>query len=61
MIERDVENIHNNMDKADRLMRGIESVGGSLANALTSEKKTGKDVKYVDRTVRIIRFHLFNR
>lgn len=51
MIERDVENIHNNLDKANRLVRGIESVGGSLANTFSSEKHTGRDVHFKDRTV----------
>eukprot|EP00026_Physarum_polycephalum_P012739 Phypoly_transcript_13068.p1 GENE.Phypoly_transcript_13068~~Phypoly_transcript_13068.p1 ORF type:complete len:299 (+),score=46.60 Phypoly_transcript_13068:71-967(+) len=51
LIERDVENIHNNLDKANRLVRGIESVGGTIANAFSSEKKTGRDVQFVDRTV----------
>jgi len=51
LIERDVENIHNNMDKANRLVRGIESVGGSIANALSNEKKSGRDVNFADRTL----------
>eukprot|EP00026_Physarum_polycephalum_P001563 Phypoly_transcript_01565.p1 GENE.Phypoly_transcript_01565~~Phypoly_transcript_01565.p1 ORF type:complete len:546 (-),score=84.07 Phypoly_transcript_01565:1662-3230(-) len=51
LIERDVENIHNNLDKANRLVRGIESVGGTIANAFSSEKKTGRDVQFVDRTL----------
>lgn len=35
-IERDVENIHANLDKGDRLMRGIESFGGYLKNKFSS-------------------------
>lgn len=50
LIERDVEHIHNNLDKADRLVRGIESFGGSVQNAFSSQKK-GKEMSYVDRTV----------
>jgi len=51
IIERDVENIHNNLDKANRLVRGMESIGGSISNAFTNEKKTGRDVNFVDRTL----------
>lgn len=50
LIERDVENIHANLDKANRLVRGIESVGGSVANAFSSDKNY-KDMQYVDRTL----------
>eukprot|EP01113_Clastostelium_recurvatum_P035821 TRINITY_DN5030_c0_g1_i3.p1 TRINITY_DN5030_c0_g1~~TRINITY_DN5030_c0_g1_i3.p1 ORF type:complete len:526 (-),score=113.14 TRINITY_DN5030_c0_g1_i3:54-1580(-) len=50
LIERDVERVHANLDKSDRLLRGIESVGGGLKNALSSEKK-GKDMQYIDRTL----------
>lgn len=51
LIERDVENIHNNLDKANRLVRGIESVGGSVANAFSGDKHSGRDVHFKDRTL----------
>jgi hypothetical protein len=38
-IERNVENIHKNLDKGDRMIRGIESLGGHFKNQLTSQKQ----------------------
>eukprot|EP01132_Coremiostelium_polycephalum_P007898 gene7898-9717_t len=37
-IERNVEHIHGNLDKSDRLLKGIESFGGAISNAFSKEK-----------------------
>jgi len=52
-IERDVENIHGNLDKADRLLRGIESFGGAIVNSMTKDKTKGArpDWQPTDRTI----------
>jgi len=52
-IERDVENIHSNLDKADRLLRGIESFGGAIVNSMTKDKTKGAkpDWQPTDRTI----------
>jgi len=38
-IERGVENIHSNLDKGDRMIRGIEGLGGHFLNQVTTQKK----------------------
>eukprot|EP01087_Luapelamoeba_hula_P010866 TRINITY_DN2898_c0_g1_i1.p1 TRINITY_DN2898_c0_g1~~TRINITY_DN2898_c0_g1_i1.p1 ORF type:complete len:409 (+),score=67.66 TRINITY_DN2898_c0_g1_i1:471-1697(+) len=37
-IENKIESIHNNLDKGERLVRGIESLGGHILNGMTSQK-----------------------
>eukprot|EP01114_Cavostelium_apophysatum_P015389 TRINITY_DN4178_c0_g1_i1.p1 TRINITY_DN4178_c0_g1~~TRINITY_DN4178_c0_g1_i1.p1 ORF type:complete len:482 (+),score=140.25 TRINITY_DN4178_c0_g1_i1:93-1538(+) len=36
-VETNIEGIHANLDKADRLLRGIESVGGAFANKFSKD------------------------
>lgn len=51
-IERDVESIHANLDTSNRLLRGIESIPGALANKFT-KGPTGTTLPPgpIDRTV----------
>ena len=50
-IENKVENIHNNLDKGDRLLRDIESLGGHIYNGMTKGKKENYIV-HPDREVK---------
>jgi len=54
-IERNVENVHASMDRGERHIRGIESVGGSLKNFFTSDKDVGNRTAYnpVDRRIQL--------
>eukprot|EP01106_Pelomyxa_sp_JSP_P003061 TRINITY_DN1459_c0_g2_i2.p1 TRINITY_DN1459_c0_g2~~TRINITY_DN1459_c0_g2_i2.p1 ORF type:complete len:301 (-),score=96.30 TRINITY_DN1459_c0_g2_i2:126-1028(-) len=53
-MERDVEHVHHELDKAARHIRGTESVTGAVKNAFTSAPKGAhKDMQYVDRTVQV--------
>ncbi|KYQ96754.1 GRAM domain-containing protein [Tieghemostelium lacteum] len=56
-MERNIENIHSNLDKSERLLKGIESVGGAISNALSKDKtKGGPNLPTpVDRTLQIRR------
>uniref|UniRef100_A0A6B2L835 t-SNARE coiled-coil homology domain-containing protein n=1 Tax=Arcella intermedia TaxID=1963864 RepID=A0A6B2L835_9EUKA len=41
-IENSVENIHSNMDKAERLLRGIESLPAYIGNSMRAKKEVVK-------------------
>eukprot|EP00005_Dracoamoeba_jomungandri_P001206 CAMPEP_0174250716 /NCGR_PEP_ID=MMETSP0439-20130205/801_1 /TAXON_ID=0 /ORGANISM="Stereomyxa ramosa, Strain Chinc5" /LENGTH=503 /DNA_ID=CAMNT_0015330857 /DNA_START=27 /DNA_END=1534 /DNA_ORIENTATION=+ len=41
-IESRVENIHYNLNRGERHLRGIESLGGHFINTISSDKKKGK-------------------
>eukprot|EP00013_Stygamoeba_regulata_P007825 CAMPEP_0177678028 /NCGR_PEP_ID=MMETSP0447-20121125/28769_1 /TAXON_ID=0 /ORGANISM="Stygamoeba regulata, Strain BSH-02190019" /LENGTH=547 /DNA_ID=CAMNT_0019186961 /DNA_START=102 /DNA_END=1746 /DNA_ORIENTATION=- len=46
-IEHNVENIHHNLDRGERMIRGLESVGGGLKNTFTRDK-TKKNYRQYD-------------
>jgi hypothetical protein len=51
-IEYNVDNINHNLDKAERSLRGIESVSGALHNAFNKDKSKGPGAfEKVDRKV----------
>lgn len=58
-IENNVEKIHNNVDKANRLLKGIESLPGAIGNALSKDIATRKDNPVNDRTVCVYISFLF--
>jgi hypothetical protein len=46
-IEHNAENIHHNLDRGERMIRGLESVGGGLKNTFTRDK-TKKQFRQYD-------------
>ena len=48
-IETTIDNVHANLDKGDRLIRGISSVGGATKNLVTLDKTKNNNPKYVKR------------
>lgn len=52
-IENNVESIHGNIEKSNRLLRGIESVPGSIANSFTKDIPNKGPAEFKDRTVRL--------
>jgi len=57
-IEHDVENLHANLDKADRQLRGLESFGGGLKNVMTRDKTKRNNPVFnrIDRTIHLKNF-----
>eukprot|EP01105_Mastigella_eilhardi_P011014 TRINITY_DN2539_c0_g1_i2.p1 TRINITY_DN2539_c0_g1~~TRINITY_DN2539_c0_g1_i2.p1 ORF type:complete len:499 (+),score=128.22 TRINITY_DN2539_c0_g1_i2:73-1569(+) len=51
-IEHDVERVHNQLDKSNRHLRGIESVHGTLANKVIPVRKS-KEYGRIDRTIKV--------
>jgi hypothetical protein len=54
-IERDIENINANLDRGDRYVRAMESVGGVLKNAFSKEQKRGPAPSPKDHTITLTR------
>ncbi|GAM24446.1 hypothetical protein SAMD00019534_076210, partial [Acytostelium subglobosum LB1] len=53
-IEYNVENIHGNLDKSERLLKGIESFGGAISNAMSKEKVPDRQpYQSVDRSLKV--------
>ncbi|EGC37839.1 hypothetical protein DICPUDRAFT_149475, partial [Dictyostelium purpureum] len=53
-IERNVENIHANLDRSDRLLKGIESFGGAISNSFNKEKPSNRpEFEPIDRTLQV--------
>ena len=54
-ISNTVENIHVNMDRGDRILRGLESFGGGLKNTFTKDQTKGKNIVYerIQRTIHL--------
>lgn len=50
-IESDVENIHTNLDKGDRLLRGVESFGGYLKNKFSNPTQIHGTSRAVERKI----------
>lgn len=50
-VENNVESIHANLDKSNRLLRGIESFPGAVVNSLTKDKTGREPTEVKDRTV----------
>jgi len=57
MIDRDMDTIMNNTDKANRHLRGIESFPGAVANKFGSAPK-GKEKETIDRQVKVASLQL---
>ncbi|MDP2436597.1 MAG: GRAM domain-containing protein, partial [archaeon] len=55
MISNTVENIHVNMDRGDRILRGLETFGGGLKNTFTRDQTRGKNLVFerVQRTIHL--------
>jgi hypothetical protein len=51
-IENNVEKIHSELDKSNKLLRGIESLPGAISNAMSKDSK-GYTAEYKDRTLEI--------
>lgn len=53
-IEYNMDNINANLDKSERHLRGIHSIGGALKNHYTEDKTKNNTPVFVkqDRTVR---------
>eukprot|EP01133_Synstelium_polycarpum_P013382 gene13382-15741_t len=56
-IERNVEHIHSNLDKSERLLKGIESFGGAMAMSMSKEKSSPDthNQPQLDRTLQMRR------
>jgi len=54
-IENNVSLIHTNLDKGGRLLRGIESLPGSIANSLSKEKNGYIPAAHKDHTLEVKR------
>lgn len=54
-IENDIEQINANLDRGDRYIRGIETFGGAMKNALTNAKVAATNVHKHDRTLSLDR------
>ncbi|KAL6062727.1 hypothetical protein QOT17_011171 [Balamuthia mandrillaris] len=52
-IENDIEKVHGNLDKGERLMRGIESLGGYVLNNVTNPVSSAKGTNFTDRTLHV--------
>jgi hypothetical protein len=50
-VENGVDRINDQLDQADRILRGMESVGGSIKNAFSSTEKHKLSSQPIDRTV----------
>ncbi len=51
-IENNVEKIHSDLDKSNKILKGIESLPGAFSNAMSSKDK-GPNFEYRDRTLEI--------
>ncbi|EAL73248.1 GRAM domain-containing protein [Dictyostelium discoideum AX4] len=54
-IEAKMDNIHANLDRSDRLLKGIESVGGALSNHFSKDTTNGprKEFAPLDRSLQV--------
>ncbi|EGG17374.1 GRAM domain-containing protein [Cavenderia fasciculata] len=55
-IERNVENIHGNLDRSDRLLKGMESWGGMISNAMGKDETANRERPshdQVDRSLKV--------
>jgi hypothetical protein len=50
-IEKDVENIHMNLDRGDRYIRSMEGVGGAIKNMFSNNKPSHNPFEKKDHTV----------
>lgn len=51
-IENNVEKIHSELDKSNKLLRGIESLPGAISNAMSKDTKSF-NAEYKDRSLEI--------
>jgi len=52
-IEYNVDNINHNLDEAERALRGIESITGALANAMSDPKHSAPVYNAKDRSIQV--------
>jgi hypothetical protein len=53
-IENNVEQIHSNLDRSNRILRGIESFGGAISNSVTKDTTSNfVPGQFKDRTLEI--------